>query len=53
MNTMSIAYLAGGLVGILIGLVLVAILIRYVRTDKKIKAKYDERQELIRGRGFK
>lgn len=53
MSITSIAYLAGVLVGILVGLVLVVILIRYIRTDKKIKAKYDERQELIRGRGFK
>ena len=50
---MNIAYIIGVIVGVAVGLVLTFLLIRYSRTDKKIKPKYDERQELIRGRGFK
>lgn len=52
-NCMNIAYIIGVIVGVAVGLVLTFLLIRYSRTDKKIKPKYDERQELIRGRGFK
>lgn len=50
---MNTAYIIGVIAGVAVGLVLVFLLIRYFRTDKKIMPQYDERQELIRGRGFK
>ena len=52
-NDMNTAYIIGVIAGVAVGLVLVFLLIRYFRTDKKIMPQYDERQELIRGRGFK
>jgi hypothetical protein len=39
--------------GMLIGLVLVAIILKVTKKDGSIKCKYDERQELARGKGFK
>ena len=39
----------GGCVGLAIAFVLIIIM----KTDRSMKCKYDERQELIRGRGFK
>ncbi len=39
--------------GIITGLVICVILFRFANKDKKIKTQYDERQELIRGRGYK
>ncbi len=46
------AYNIGFAVGILLGLILVAIIIT-VKKKKRGKSEYDERQELIRGRGYK
>lgn len=39
--------------GILVGLLLVYFLLKWTKKDGTRKCKYDERQELIRGRGFK
>ena len=39
--------------GIVVGLLVTFILLIVMRTDGSLKAKYDERQELVRGRGFK
>ncbi len=47
------AYKIGVAVGVFIGIILVCIFIRYVRNDGSAKANYDERQELVRGRGYK
>ena len=40
-------------IGIVIGLIIGAFLLRLLRTDKKMKSNYDERQKLIRGKGYK
>ncbi len=39
--------------GIMVGLVICVILFRFANKDKKIKTQYDERQEVIRGRGYR
>ena len=40
-------------IGILIGLILVVILYTAAAKGEEVKAQFDERQELVRGRGFK
>lgn len=50
---MSISHVIGLIAGVAVGILLVAVLLKWVRTDKGQKAQMDERQELIRGRGFK
>ena len=39
-------------VGIMVGLVLVVILLKYINRDKKLKTEYDERQKIARGRSY-
>ncbi len=39
-------------VGIMVGLVLVVIFLKYINRDKKIKTEYDERQKIARGRSY-
>lgn len=46
-------YYAGLLVGAAVGIILVALLLKYVKTDKSEEARYDERQLKVRGDGFK
>ena len=43
----------GILCGAVVGLLIVVILLRLMKTDGSSKCKFDERQELVRGRGFK
>ncbi|MCI5700205.1 MAG: hypothetical protein MR308_07505 [Lachnospiraceae bacterium] len=50
---MSEAMKLGIICGVLIGVILVVILVRWMKTDGSRKCRYDERQELVRGRGFK
>ncbi len=50
---MSTTASIGMVVGIMVGLVICVILFKFANTDNKIKAKYDERQEAIKGRGYK
>lgn len=50
---MSTAMLAGVICGVLVGLVLVVIILKWVRGDGSKKCKFDERQELVRGTSFK
>ena len=45
---MSTAMLAGVICGVLVGLVLVVIILKWVRGDGSKKCKFDERQELVR-----
>lgn len=56
-TTRSGAYQAGLLAGVLAGvgtgIILVALLLKFVRTDKRTKSVYDERQLQTRGDGFK
>ena len=53
MNTYQAGRAFGILFGIIVGLVLVAVFLRYMNTDHKMKTQYDEMQQIIRNRGFK
>lgn len=46
------AYKLGVLTGILLGIVLIYFILRYTKTDRTVKCKYDERQKQIRANGF-
>ncbi|MBQ2804208.1 MAG: hypothetical protein IJF07_09960 [Lachnospiraceae bacterium] len=50
---MSAEYKLGILGGVIIGLIIVVVLNMVSKTDNSIVCKYDERQELVRGKGFK
>ena len=39
-------------IGIIVGLALVACLLRFMNSDKKLKTEYDERQKAVRGRSY-
>lgn len=47
------AVLAGEFTGLLIGLLIGAVVIIFANKNHKIKTNYDERQEMIRNKGFK
>lgn len=53
MNTYQTGRAFGILVGIIVGLALVAVLLRYMNTDHKMKTQYDEMQQNIRNKGYK
>ncbi len=42
-----------GLCGVAVGIAIVIVLLLITRKDGSMKCKYDERQELVRGRGYK
>lgn len=48
----SAPYAIGLLIGVLFGLVIAALLIRYMNRDKKWKTEYDEMQKQIRGKAY-
>lgn len=48
-----ISILTGILIGVLAGLLLVIVILKVTKKDGSIKCRYDERQEKVRGRGFK
>ena len=50
---MNLARSAGVAIGILIGLIIAVIIIRFANTNHKMKTEYDERQQEIRGRGYR
>ncbi len=50
---MSSAYKIGVAVGITIGIIIFVLLYRLVNKDGKWKTEYDEKQEAVRGKGFK
>ena len=50
---MSIEYILGVLCGILVGVILVALLFKCTKKRGSGKCQFDERQQLVRGRGFK
>lgn len=50
---MDMERLSGVITGVVVGLLLVAVILKVTKKDGRIKCKYDERQELIRGKGFK
>ncbi len=41
------------IIGIAIGLIIAVLLIRFFNTDKAVRTKYDERQQIIRGRAYR
>lgn len=43
----------GMVFGLMVGLVIAAILLKVANKDHKVKTQYDERQEMIKGRGYK
>lgn len=43
----------GMLTGIMIGLIIVVIILKAANKDGKVKTTYDERQERVRGKGFR
>ena len=45
--------LAGTVTGVVVGIVIVAVMFRFVKKDKKEKFTYDERQKAARGEGYK
>ena len=49
----KLGMLVGMLVGAAVGIILIAFILKYVKTDKRDEAKYDERQLKVRGDGFK
>ena len=50
---MNIFTSAGMAVGIMIGLIICVIFYKFANNDRKILTEYDERQEKIRGKGYK
>ncbi|MDO4276096.1 MAG: hypothetical protein Q4D16_20695 [Eubacteriales bacterium] len=50
---MNKEYLIGIICGMIVGVLLVAVLMKKARTDGSLKCKYDERQRLVRATGFK
>ena len=52
-DEMSIAASVGVPVGIMVGLILCVIWFKFANNNKKVKTDYDERQEMIRNRGYK
>ena len=52
MDSYSIGKATGLAFGIAVGLLICVILFRYMNRDKKLRTKYDERQEAVRGRAY-
>lgn len=49
----QLGFFLGGLFTVIIGGIFIVLILRYTKTDRSVKCKYDERQQLIRGVGFK
>ena len=49
----SLGVITGIAVGTVIGILFLIIFLKTTKTDGSIKCKYDERQEIVRGKGFK
>lgn len=52
-DTVNSAYLAGLVFGIVFAIIMLFFLMRAQKKDGKLKCKYDERQNITRGKGFK
>lgn len=46
-------YIFGCVIGVIVGIILVAFILKITKNDGTIKCKYDERQQFIQGKGFK
>lgn len=53
MGNYGMGYYAGVIFGVLIGVGLIVLLLKASKEDRSIRCRYDERQELVRGKGFK
>lgn len=53
MSDMSMEYLLGILCGAAAGVIFVMLILKWTKKDGSSKCKFDERQQLVRGRGFK
>lgn len=53
MSEYNVGYLVGCIAGVVCGIILVVLLLRFMNKDGSVKCKFDERQELIRGKGYK
>ena len=53
MSPYSMGRLVGVLVGIAVGVVVIFIILKYTKKDGGMRCKWDERQLLIRGNGYK
>lgn len=47
------AYTLGVIVGIFVGVILIVLFMKWMRKDGSVRCRWDERQLLIRGNGFK
>lgn len=50
---MNTAYLLGIVCGVAVGLIFLAIVLKFSKTDGGIRSKFDERQKIVRATGFK
>ncbi|MBR6401963.1 MAG: hypothetical protein IKS48_01100 [Eubacterium sp.] len=50
---MNLSTIAGVVLGIIIGLIILVIIKNMLITDKTYRTKYDERQKIVRGKGYK
>ncbi len=53
MGSHEVGYLIGAMVGLVVGILAAVMFLKFIKKDHSWKCKYDERQELVRGRGFK
>lgn len=49
----TVGFAIGMIISIMIGIVLAMIAFRNLNTDNSMKTKYDERQQIVRGQGYK
>lgn len=49
---MNVYGMLGGICGLVVGLILAMVLIKFINRDGALKTRYDERQQATRGRGF-
>lgn len=49
---MSSAYNFGLMIGVIFGIIIAVLLVRYMNRDKKLKTQYDEMQQKARGKAF-
>lgn len=53
MSSYDAGYVIGVSAGAMAGILLVIAILKFSKKDGSLKCRYDERQELVRGRGFK
>ncbi|MDO4321037.1 MAG: hypothetical protein Q4C61_00785 [Lachnospiraceae bacterium] len=53
MDERTKGYVVGISAGVAVGIILIAVILKVTKTNGRMKCEFDERQELIRGRGYK